>query len=212
MESGALCQRSARWKNYEVSFLETVFFKWGRQGYSSVVSSRSRHPLHALCADWWASPEAPPGDCLRHGNDWRLLGLRALWHAALQPALPQRDLPSFGKQRQAIACLWRRAHSYYRFTTDVILWGIQRSYGKERGGRDGEATRGDAWNVCCILRWLWARELKCWFLLQVSPLFGTIYNSILFMAHAVHHLRQSGKWMSGGNLARQTQNLAIQVL
>lgn len=48
--------------------------------------------------------------------------------------------------------------------------------------------------------------------LQVSPLFGTIYNSIFFMAHAVHHLRRSGKWMSGGNLARQTQNLAVQVL
>lgn len=63
-----------------------------------------------------------------------------------------------------------------------------------------------------VLRELWARELKCWFLLQVSPLFGTIYNSIFFMAHAVHHLRQSGEWMSGGNLARQTRNLAIQVL
>eukprot|EP00066_Takifugu_rubripes_P015667 XP_011604933.1 PREDICTED: LOW QUALITY PROTEIN: retinal guanylyl cyclase 2-like [Takifugu rubripes] len=45
---------------------------------------------------------------------------------------------------------------------------------------------------------------------EVSPLFGTIYNSIFFMAHAVHHLRRSGKWMSGGNLARQTRNLAVQ--
>uniref|UniRef100_H3C262 Guanylate cyclase n=1 Tax=Tetraodon nigroviridis TaxID=99883 RepID=H3C262_TETNG len=45
---------------------------------------------------------------------------------------------------------------------------------------------------------------------EVSPLFGTIYNSIFFMAHAVHHLRQSGEWMSGGNLARRTRNLAIQ--
>lgn len=47
---------------------------------------------------------------------------------------------------------------------------------------------------------------------QVSPLFGTIYNSILFMAHAVHHVRQSAEWMSGGNLARHTRNLAFQVL
>lgn len=58
---------------------------------------------------------------------------------------------------------------------------------------------------------LGGRELKCCFLLQVSPLFGTIYNSIFFMAHAVHHLRKSGEWMSGGNLARRTRNLDIQV-
>uniref|UniRef100_A0A8C4HPX2 Guanylate cyclase n=1 Tax=Dicentrarchus labrax TaxID=13489 RepID=A0A8C4HPX2_DICLA len=35
---------------------------------------------------------------------------------------------------------------------------------------------------------------------QVSPLFGTIYSSVLFMAHAVHRVRQSAEWMSGGNL------------
>ncbi|XP_044039400.1 retinal guanylyl cyclase 2 isoform X2 [Siniperca chuatsi] len=45
---------------------------------------------------------------------------------------------------------------------------------------------------------------------QVSPLFGTIYSSVLFMAHAVHRVRQSGEWMSGGNLARHTRNLAFQ--
>ncbi|XP_041635723.1 retinal guanylyl cyclase 2 [Cheilinus undulatus] len=45
---------------------------------------------------------------------------------------------------------------------------------------------------------------------QVSPLFGTIYNSILFMAHAAHRVRESGEWMSGGNLARRTNNLAFQ--
>uniref|UniRef100_A0A3B4USJ9 Guanylate cyclase n=1 Tax=Seriola dumerili TaxID=41447 RepID=A0A3B4USJ9_SERDU len=47
---------------------------------------------------------------------------------------------------------------------------------------------------------------------QVSPLFGTIYSSVLFMAHAVHRVRKSGQWMSGGNLARHTRNLAFQVL
>uniref|UniRef100_A0A671VHF8 Guanylate cyclase n=1 Tax=Sparus aurata TaxID=8175 RepID=A0A671VHF8_SPAAU len=46
---------------------------------------------------------------------------------------------------------------------------------------------------------------------QVSPLFGTIYSSILFTAHAVHRVRQSGEWMSGGNLARHTRNLTFQV-
>uniref|UniRef100_A0A8C4HRT8 Guanylate cyclase n=1 Tax=Dicentrarchus labrax TaxID=13489 RepID=A0A8C4HRT8_DICLA len=45
---------------------------------------------------------------------------------------------------------------------------------------------------------------------QVSPLFGTIYSSVLFMAHAVHRVRQSAEWMSGGNLARQTRNLSFQ--
>nr|XP_020509629.1 retinal guanylyl cyclase 2-like [Labrus bergylta] len=47
---------------------------------------------------------------------------------------------------------------------------------------------------------------------QVSPLFGTIYNSILVMAHAMHHVRKSGEWMSGGNLARtwHTSNLSFQ--
>lgn len=46
---------------------------------------------------------------------------------------------------------------------------------------------------------------------QVSPLFGTIYNSIFFMAHAVHRVRKSREWMSGGNLASNTHNLAFQV-
>ncbi|MEQ2224306.1 Retinal guanylyl cyclase 2 [Ilyodon furcidens] len=45
---------------------------------------------------------------------------------------------------------------------------------------------------------------------QVSPLFGTIYNSILFMAHAVHRVRESGAWMSGGNLAQHVHNLDFQ--
>ncbi|XP_070711292.1 retinal guanylyl cyclase 2 [Pempheris klunzingeri] len=42
---------------------------------------------------------------------------------------------------------------------------------------------------------------------QVSPLFGTIYSSVFFMAHAVHQVQQAGEWMSGGNLARRTRNL-----
>uniref|UniRef100_A0A673ATZ2 Guanylate cyclase n=1 Tax=Sphaeramia orbicularis TaxID=375764 RepID=A0A673ATZ2_9TELE len=45
---------------------------------------------------------------------------------------------------------------------------------------------------------------------EVSPLFGTIYSSIVFTAHAVHRLRKSGEWMSGGNLAQHTRNLAFQ--
>ncbi|KAM7366520.1 hypothetical protein PAMP_015956 [Pampus punctatissimus] len=45
---------------------------------------------------------------------------------------------------------------------------------------------------------------------QVSPLFGTIYSSVLLMAHAVQHLQQSRKWMSGGNLAQHTRNLEFQ--
>ncbi|XP_067435924.1 retinal guanylyl cyclase 2 isoform X1 [Thunnus thynnus] len=45
---------------------------------------------------------------------------------------------------------------------------------------------------------------------QVSPLFGTIYSSVLFMAHAVQRIRQSREWMSGGNLAQHTRNLNFQ--
>ncbi|XP_015240974.1 PREDICTED: retinal guanylyl cyclase 2-like [Cyprinodon variegatus] len=45
---------------------------------------------------------------------------------------------------------------------------------------------------------------------QVSPLFGTIYNSILIMAHAVHRVRESQAWMSGGNLAQRIRNLDFQ--
>ncbi|XP_062849360.1 retinal guanylyl cyclase 2 [Trichomycterus rosablanca] len=42
---------------------------------------------------------------------------------------------------------------------------------------------------------------------QVSPLFGTIYSSILFMAHALHSLRASGQWMSAASLAHHARNL-----
>lgn len=46
---------------------------------------------------------------------------------------------------------------------------------------------------------------------QVSPMFGTIYNSVLLMAHAIKGVRDSGAWISGGNLAHQTRNLNFQV-
>ncbi|XP_055066934.2 retinal guanylyl cyclase 2 isoform X2 [Misgurnus anguillicaudatus] len=42
---------------------------------------------------------------------------------------------------------------------------------------------------------------------QVSPLFGTIYSSIMVMAHAVQSVRASGQWMSGGNIAQNARNL-----
>uniref|UniRef100_A0A8C1ZWS0 Guanylate cyclase n=1 Tax=Cyprinus carpio TaxID=7962 RepID=A0A8C1ZWS0_CYPCA len=42
---------------------------------------------------------------------------------------------------------------------------------------------------------------------QVSPLFGTIYSSIMFMAHAVQSVRALGQWMSGGNIAQNARNL-----
>uniref|UniRef100_A0A8C9U9T7 Guanylate cyclase n=1 Tax=Scleropages formosus TaxID=113540 RepID=A0A8C9U9T7_SCLFO len=45
--------------------------------------------------------------------------------------------------------------------------------------------------------------------LQVSPLFGTIYSSILFMANAMQRVRDSGSWLSGGNLARHTDLLSF---
>ncbi|XP_072542868.1 retinal guanylyl cyclase 2 [Salminus brasiliensis] len=44
---------------------------------------------------------------------------------------------------------------------------------------------------------------------QVSPLFGTIYSSILFVAHAMRRVRVSGRWMSGGSLAQHARNLSF---
>uniref|UniRef100_A0A4W4F9D5 Guanylate cyclase n=1 Tax=Electrophorus electricus TaxID=8005 RepID=A0A4W4F9D5_ELEEL len=44
---------------------------------------------------------------------------------------------------------------------------------------------------------------------EVSPLFGTIYSSVLFVAHAVQSLRASQERWSGHNLARHSRNLAI---
>ncbi|MFT7802092.1 retinal guanylyl cyclase 2-like [Arapaima gigas] len=45
--------------------------------------------------------------------------------------------------------------------------------------------------------------------LQVSPLFGTIYSSILFVANAMQKVQDSGAWLSGGNLARHTDHLSF---
>lgn len=171
----------------------------------------SRDPLHALGTDRRWSPEAALGDGLRHGDDRRLPGLCALRHPALQPALPQRDLPGAEEQRQTAACLRRSADRHHRLSPGVVLRGLPRSHGEERGGVDAEATAGDAWN-CWDAVEQGNSSWNCPCVLQVSPLFGTIYNSILFMAHAVHRVRQSEEWMSGGNLARHTRNLAFQVL
>ncbi|XP_061525053.1 retinal guanylyl cyclase 2 isoform X3 [Phycodurus eques] len=41
---------------------------------------------------------------------------------------------------------------------------------------------------------------------QVSPLFGTIYSSVVFVAHAVQRVRLSKEWLSGGNVAQQVRD------
>ncbi|XP_064205382.1 retinal guanylyl cyclase 2 isoform X2 [Anguilla rostrata] len=46
-------------------------------------------------------------------------------------------------------------------------------------------------------------------LLQVSPLFGTLYSSVLMVAHALRGVRDSGEWLSGASLARHTRSLAF---
>ncbi|XP_063058276.1 retinal guanylyl cyclase 2-like [Engraulis encrasicolus] len=43
--------------------------------------------------------------------------------------------------------------------------------------------------------------------LQVSPLFGTIYSSILFMASAMQNVRDSKAWLTGASLARHSKNV-----
>ncbi|KAL7853519.1 hypothetical protein AOLI_G00203630 [Acnodon oligacanthus] len=45
---------------------------------------------------------------------------------------------------------------------------------------------------------------------EVSPLFGTIYTSILFMANTLQNIHKSTNVFSGANLARHTGNLAFQ--
>ncbi|KAJ8394689.1 hypothetical protein AAFF_G00042890 [Aldrovandia affinis] len=44
---------------------------------------------------------------------------------------------------------------------------------------------------------------------QVSPLFGTIYNGIYFIAKAMHNTRRAGRWLSGSNVALFTKNLTF---
>ncbi|XP_048093246.1 retinal guanylyl cyclase 2 isoform X1 [Alosa alosa] len=44
---------------------------------------------------------------------------------------------------------------------------------------------------------------------QVSPLFGTIYSSILFLANAMQSVRDSKAWLSGASLARHSKNMAF---
>ncbi|XP_076144493.1 retinal guanylyl cyclase 2 [Alosa pseudoharengus] len=45
---------------------------------------------------------------------------------------------------------------------------------------------------------------------QVSPLFGTIYNSILYLAHTMKHMRDSGKHIYGGNLVSHARSVSFQ--
>ncbi|KAI1902601.1 hypothetical protein AGOR_G00017610 [Albula goreensis] len=44
---------------------------------------------------------------------------------------------------------------------------------------------------------------------QVSPLFGTIYSSVLLVAHALQGVRDSGEWLSGESLARHSRSLSF---
>lgn len=55
---------------------------------------------------------------------------------------------------------------------------------------------------------LFCRYVSCLFLclLQVNPLFGTIYNSIYLLAKSIHNARRAGMQLSGSNLAYFTKN------
>uniref|UniRef100_A0A8B9QEY2 guanylate cyclase n=1 Tax=Apteryx owenii TaxID=8824 RepID=A0A8B9QEY2_APTOW len=50
------------------------------------------------------------------------------------------------------------------------------------------------------------RELEA---TQVSPLFGTIYDAIYFMAMAIDSARRKGAWISGTNIAMHTKNFSF---
>ncbi|PKU28965.1 retinal guanylyl cyclase hypothetical protein [Limosa lapponica baueri] len=45
--------------------------------------------------------------------------------------------------------------------------------------------------------------------LKVSPLFGTIYDAIYFMAMAIHSARRKGVRISGTNIAEHTKNFSF---
>uniref|UniRef100_A0A8C2SXZ6 Guanylate cyclase n=1 Tax=Coturnix japonica TaxID=93934 RepID=A0A8C2SXZ6_COTJA len=44
---------------------------------------------------------------------------------------------------------------------------------------------------------------------QVSPLFGTIYDAIYFMALAINGARRNGAWVSGSNITEHTRNISF---
>uniref|UniRef100_A0A8C3PXR7 Guanylate cyclase n=1 Tax=Chrysolophus pictus TaxID=9089 RepID=A0A8C3PXR7_CHRPC len=44
---------------------------------------------------------------------------------------------------------------------------------------------------------------------QVSPLFGTIYDAIYFMALAINSARRNGAWVSGANITEHTRNVSF---
>ncbi|XP_005998259.1 retinal guanylyl cyclase 2 [Latimeria chalumnae] len=44
---------------------------------------------------------------------------------------------------------------------------------------------------------------------KVSPLFGTIYNSIYFIAHALNNNRRHRNWVSGSNLVQHSRNMEL---
>uniref|UniRef100_A0A8C1J9T0 Guanylate cyclase n=1 Tax=Cyprinus carpio TaxID=7962 RepID=A0A8C1J9T0_CYPCA len=44
---------------------------------------------------------------------------------------------------------------------------------------------------------------------SVSPLFGTIYNSLYLLAKSMHNARRAGKWFSGSNLASFMRNITF---
>ncbi|XP_062867316.1 retinal guanylyl cyclase 2-like [Trichomycterus rosablanca] len=51
---------------------------------------------------------------------------------------------------------------------------------------------------------------ESYLLFILSPLFGTIYTSIIFMANALQNVRESATWLSGATLARHTKNMVFQ--
>lgn len=53
-------------------------------------------------------------------------------------------------------------------------------------------------------------ELFLSFSLQAHPLFGTIYNSIYFLAKAVESTRKSGKWVMGSSVAENTKDYELE--
>ncbi|XP_029436768.1 retinal guanylyl cyclase 1 [Rhinatrema bivittatum] len=45
---------------------------------------------------------------------------------------------------------------------------------------------------------------------EVSPLFGTVYNSIYFLAKVVERTRAEGEWVTGASIARHARSLSVE--
>ncbi|XP_061664804.1 retinal guanylyl cyclase 2 isoform X4 [Syngnathoides biaculeatus] len=116
------------------------------QGDSGKSSQDERNtsadPLHALSADRRRASAAAVGGGPRHADDRRLLRVRALRRAALQPPVPQCEPSGPEEQPQTAAGLRRRTHRHSRLAPGVVHGRLRGGRGEGRAGADAQTTAG----------------------------------------------------------------------